>query len=150
MANAIAKGAAIHTDIKIVIKSIEQTSTSDLVNADAIILGSPVHNANLSSDVLKFIESWPFAGTPLKNKIGAAFVTAGGISAGEELAQVNILHSMLIFGMIVVGGDEWTSAFGASAITNESIFKTEKLDKIFLQKGFTLGQRVATITKKMK
>ena len=57
---------------------------------------------------------------------------------------------MLIFGMMIVGGDEWTSAFGASAITNESIFKTEKLDKIFLQKGFTLGQRVATITKKMK
>ena len=40
----------------------------------------------------------------------------------------------LILGMVVVGGDEWTSAFGASAITNESIFKTEKLDKIFLQK----------------
>ena len=62
MANAIAKGAAIHDDIAIVIKPIEQTSTSDLVNADAIILGSPVHNANLSSDVLKFIESWPFEG----------------------------------------------------------------------------------------
>jgi NAD(P)H dehydrogenase (quinone) len=56
---------------------------------------------------------------------------------------------MLIFGMIVVGGDEWTSAFGASAITNESIFKTEKLDNLFLQKGFTLGKRVATIAKKM-
>jgi NAD(P)H dehydrogenase (quinone) len=57
---------------------------------------------------------------------------------------------MLIFGMIVVGGDEWTSAFGASAITNEGIFKTEKIDKLFLQKGFTLGKRVATLAKKMK
>ena len=94
------------------------------------------------------MSEWPFEGNPLKDKIGAAFVTAGGISSGEELAQVNILHTMLIFGMIVVGGEEWTSAFGASAITNESIFKKEKLDKIFLQKGFTLGQRVAKITKK--
>ena len=57
---------------------------------------------------------------------------------------------MLIFGMIVVGGDEWTSAFGASAITNESIFKTGQLDKIFLQKGFNLGKRIATMTQKMR
>jgi NAD(P)H dehydrogenase (quinone) len=57
---------------------------------------------------------------------------------------------MLVFGMIVVGGDEWTSAFGASAITNESVFKTEKIDTIFLQKGFRLGKRVATIVKTMK
>jgi NAD(P)H dehydrogenase (quinone) len=49
-----------------------------------------------------------------------------------------------------VGGDEWTSAFGASAITNESVFKTEKIDTIFLQKGFRLGKRVATIVKTMK
>jgi len=48
-----------------------------------------------------------------------------------------------------VGGDDWTSAFGASAITNEGVFKTEQLDKIFLQKGFTLGSRVATLAKKM-
>ncbi|MEY3121103.1 MAG: hypothetical protein RL548_1461 [Bacteroidota bacterium] len=114
-----------------------------------IIIGSPVYNANLAPEVVKFMSEWPFEGNPLKDKIGAAFVTAGGISAGEELAQVNILHSMLIFGMIVVGGDEWTSAFGASAITNESIFKTAQVDKIFLQKAFTLGKRVATLAKKM-
>jgi NAD(P)H dehydrogenase (quinone) len=52
--------------------------------------------------------------------------------------------------MIIVGGDDWTSAFGASAITNEGVFKTEKLDSLFLQKGFSLGKRVATIAKKMK
>jgi NAD(P)H dehydrogenase (quinone) len=96
------------------------------------------------------MSTWPFEGNPLKDKIGAAFVTAGGISAGEELAQVNILQSMLVFGMVVVGGDDWTSAFGASAITNEGVFKTENLDKLFLQKGFSLGKRVAKIAKKMK
>ena len=132
-----------------VVKSIDQTTTKDLLEADAIIIGSPVYNANLAPEVVQFMSTWPFEGNPLKDKIGAAFVTAGGISAGEELAQVNLLHSMLIFGMIVVGGDNWTSAFGASAITNESIFKTDKLDKLFLQKGFSLGSRVAILAKKM-
>ena len=149
LAEEVAKGAQSIPGVQVVIKSIAQTTTKDLLDADAIIIGSPVYNANLAPEVVKFMSEWPFEGNPLKDKIGAAFVTAGGISAGEELAQVNILHSMLIFGMIVVGGDEWTSAFGASAITNEGIFKTEKLNNLFLQKGFILGKRVATLAKKM-
>jgi NAD(P)H dehydrogenase (quinone) len=150
MAEEVAKGASSIPGVQVVLKKIDQTTTKDLLNADAIILGSPVYNANLAPEVVQFMSTWPFEGNPLKDKIGAAFVTAGGISAGEELAQVNILQSMLVFGMVVVGGDDWTSAFGASAITNEGVFKTENLDKLFLQKGFSLGKRVATIAKKMK
>lgn len=149
MAEEVAKGAQSLPGVKVVLKNIQQTTSKDLLEADAIIVGSPVYNANIAPEVVQFISKWPFEGNPLKDKIGAAFVTAGGISAGEEFAQVNILQSMLIFGMVIVGGDAWTSAFGASAITDESIFKTEKLDKIFLQKGFALGKRVATIAKKM-
>jgi len=150
MAEEVAKGASSIPGVQVVLKKIDQTTTKDLLNADAIILGSPVYNANLAPEVVQFMSTWPFEGNPLKDKIGAAFVTAGGISAGEELAQVSILQSMLVFGMVVVGGDDWTSAFGASAITNEGVFKTENLDKLFLQKGFSLGKRVATIAKKMK
>ncbi len=150
LAQEVAKGASSIPGVQVVLKRIDQTTTKDLLDADAIIVGSPVYNANLAPEVVQFMSTWPFEGNPLKDKIGAAFVTAGGISAGEELAQVNILQSMLVFGMVLVGGDDWTSAFGASAITNESIFKTENVDKIFLQKGFSLGKRVATIAKKMK
>ena len=149
LAEEVAKGASSIPGVQVVLKKIDQTTTKDLLNADAIILGSPVYNANLAPEVVQFMSTWPFEGNPLKDKIGAAFVTAGGISAGEELAQVNILQSMLVFGMVVVGGDDWTSAFGASAITNEGVFKTENLDKLFLQKGFSLGKRVAKIAKKM-
>jgi NAD(P)H dehydrogenase (quinone) len=150
LAEEVAKGAASIPGVQVVLKKIDQTTTKDLLNADAIIVGSPVYNANIAPEVVQFMSTWPFEGNPLKDKIGAAFVTAGGISAGEELAQVNILQSMLVFGMILVGGNDWTSAFGASAITNEGVFKTAQLDKIFLQKGFSLGKRVATIAKKMK
>jgi NAD(P)H dehydrogenase (quinone) len=150
LAEEVAKGARAIPGVQVVLKSIAQTTTKDLLDADAIIIGSPVYNANLAPEVVQFMRDWPFEGNPLKDKIGAAFVTAGGMSAGEELAQVNILQSMLVFGMVVVGGDEWNSAFGASAITNEGVFKSEKLDSLFLQKGYNLGKRVATITKKMK
>lgn len=151
MANEVLKGVQSIQGVIGVIKSIDKTTQKDLIEADAIIVGSPVINANAAPEIIKFMSEWPFAGKPLKDKIGATFVTGGGISAGEELVQVNLLHSMMIFGMIIVGGEDWTSAFGASAITNESLFqKKQSIDSLFLRKGYQLGKRVATISKKIK
>ena len=125
----------------------DQQVLDDLIKADAIVLGSPVHNANPAPDVLKFIDTWPFEGSPLKDKLGAVFVTAGGISSGEELVQTSLLHSMMVFGMVVMGGNDWTASFGASAITDEAPFKG-KLDKAFINKGEMLGERVAKAVKR--
>jgi len=150
MAKEVARGASEVKNCDVVVKQIEQTSHKDLLEADAIIVGGPVHNANIASEVVTFIDNWPFEGAPLQNKIGAAFVSAGGISSGEELAQVNILHSMMIFGMIVVGGNDWKSPFGASLITNEKGLQNPTMEQFFLKKGFDLGKRVAEITSKLK
>jgi NAD(P)H dehydrogenase (quinone) len=150
MARAVAEGIQSIPGITLVLKTINETTTQDLIDADAIIVGSPVYNANVAPEVVKFISEWPFNGNPLKNKIGAAFVSAGGFSAGEELVQTNILHSMLVFGMIIVGGEDWTSPFGASAVTDEGKYKGSlKIDDHFTEKGYALGKRVAEITKKM-
>ena len=119
MAEAVAEGAASVDGVDVVKQKTDETSDDTLMRADAIVVGSPVYNANVTPEVSRFIASWPFEDQPLKDKIGAAFVTAGGISAGEEIVQMNILQSMLVFGMIVVGGPEWTQPFGASAVTGK-------------------------------
>lgn len=152
MALAVAEGAAGVDGIEVVLKNVNTIQVVDLLEAGAIIVGSPVYNANVSPEISAFIASWPFEGEPLRDKIGAAFVTAGGISAGEEIVQMNILQSMLVFGMIVVGGPDWTQPFGASAITGEKPFEMEGAGSIsnqFLEKGRALGERVAGITKKI-
>jgi NAD(P)H dehydrogenase (quinone) len=148
LANSIKKGASIDNRVNVVLKKMDETTKKDLLSADAIIVGSPVHNANPAYEVLKFIESWPFEGAPLKNKVGAVFVTGGGISSGEELTQVALIHSMLVYGMIIVGGDDWTSSFGASAITNEAPFD-KNLSPMFLRKAEQLGKRVAELTTRL-
>ena len=150
LAEEIAKGVQSVEGVSLKLKRISETLNKDLLEADAIIVGSPVYNANVAPEVVKFMSEWPFSGNPLKNKIGAAFVTAGGISAGEEMAQVNLLHSMLVFGMIIVGGDDWTAPFGASAINNEGSYKAStKLDSLFARKGYLLGKRIAELAKKI-
>jgi NAD(P)H dehydrogenase (quinone) len=154
MAEAVAKGARSVEGMTVKLLQVAEATTVDVMAADAIIVGSPVYNANVAPPVQSFINSWPFEGAPLRDKIGAAFVTAGGISAGEELAQMSILHSMLIFGMIVAGGPDWRQPFGASGIVNEDPFITEeqlgKVDDRFLAKGEALGRRVAELAFKLK
>jgi NAD(P)H dehydrogenase (quinone) len=153
MADAVAKGARSVNGVEVKLMTIAEVKKDDLLGADALIVGSPVHNANAAPEVVKFIADWPFGGSPMMNKIGAAFVTAGGISAGEELAQMNILHSMLLYGMVVVGGGDWTAAFGASAITAEEPFGQQKNVEIapqFLKKGEDLGRRVAELAVRWK
>jgi len=153
MAEAVAEGARSIEGVNVMLLPVNQTQESDLLQADAIIVGSPVHNANVSAEIQQFITSWPFENEPLKNKIGAVFVTGGGISAGEEIVQMNMIQSMLVFGMIIVGGPDWTQPFGASAITGEDPFQvnsSNELSEQFLEKGNLLGHRVARIASAIK
>lgn len=152
LAGAVAEGAESAGNVEVLIKTTEQVTEQNLLDADAIIVGSPVYNANVTPEISGFIASWPFEGQPLKDKIGAAFVTAGGISAGEEIVQMNILQSMLVYGMIVTGGPEGNQPFGASAVTGEHPFLIEDdaiPDEIFLEKGRKLGLRIAELVQKI-
>ena len=143
LAHAVEEGAKSVAGVRVLLLPMDQVSTKEVLEADAIVVGSPVYNANVAPEVQRFINSWPFEGRPLKNKLGAAFVTGGGISIGEELVQLNLLHSMLIQGMLVMGGEETEAAFGASAITGEVPFQTGKVEEQFLAKARGLGKRVA-------
>ncbi|WP_051287033.1 flavodoxin family protein [Algoriphagus mannitolivorans] len=150
LAESIAKGAESVSGVEVWLRSIDQIQTNEILEASAIILGSPVYNANPAPEVLEFINSWPFENRPLKDKIGAAFATGGGISIGEEEVMMSIMRSMLIHGMILVGGENVEASFGASGITGEGPFSKEKMDPLFLDKGLGLGKRVAEWAKKSK
>ena len=153
MAEHVARGARSVTNIDVHLQSIDSTSANDLRAADAVVVGSPVHGGNVAAPVMAFMNTWPWP-SKFQDKIGAAFVTGGGISAGEELTQTAILHTMLIYGMIVVGGPTWEQAFGASAITDEAPFadaaRKESVDPKFLERAFALGKRVAEVARMMK
>ena len=143
LAEAIGEGARSVEGVEVLLLPIAEVTQQQLIDAQAILVGSPVYNGNIAPAVQEFINSWPFEGRPMKDKLGAAFATGGGISIGEEGVMLDILRAMLIHGMVVIGGDEVEAAFGASAITGEGPFKAEKIDPIFLAKGVGLGKRVA-------
>ncbi|WP_133128260.1 flavodoxin family protein [Legionella nagasakiensis] len=149
MANAIAQGVKAVSGVDVRILPIEKVTFSDVKNASGVILGSPVYNANVAPQVQQFINTWPLHDPSYKDKVGAAFVTAGEISAGEEATQMNLLRAMMIFNFIIVGGASQHQPFGASAIVNNSLIRGETpqrtINSKFLKQGEALGQRVAEI-----
>ena len=148
MAEAVAKGASSVDGVEVKIISVSKAKADDVLEAQAIILGSPVYNGNIAPEMLQFINTWPFEGRPMQDKIGAAFATGGGISIGEEQVMLGLLQAMLIQGMMVMGGEEAEASFGASAITGEEPF--EGVQDQFLMKAEGLGRRVAMTTLRLK
>jgi NAD(P)H dehydrogenase (quinone) len=143
MAEAVASGVEQVEHVNYTIKRVDEVSPEEVLNASAIILGSPVYNANMAPEVQEFINSWPFAGRPLKDKIGAVFVTGGGFSIGEESVMFGMIRAMLVHGMLILGGAETEAAFGASAITGEGEFAGKAVNPLFVKKAEGLGKRVA-------
>ncbi|WP_373522122.1 flavodoxin family protein [Aquiflexum sp.] len=142
MAEAVAKGVAEVQGVEYILKPIAEVTEEEILKASAIILGSPVYNANMTPEVQAFVNSWPFENRPLKDKIGAVFVTGGGFSIGEEAVMFSIIRAMMIHGMVIVGGEEVEAAFGASAVTGEGEFADKEVQEIFLKKAEGLGRRV--------
>lgn len=157
MAEAVAKGSQTVEGAAVKLLSIADAKVDDVLAADAVIVGSPVYKANVAPPLQEFINSWPIKDNALRDKLGAAFVTASGLSAGEELVQMDILHAMLVCQMIVVGGPDARQPLGASAIIGEN--PSGKPDEqqgeslvpeYYLKKGEALGARVAQLAVRMK
>ena len=83
MAESVAAGARAVAGTEVTLVSVEAVDTAQLRAAHAVIVGSPVQEANVAVPVMQFINRWPFP-DGMRDKIGAAFVSGGGMSSGEE------------------------------------------------------------------
>ena len=150
MAQGVAEGAKAVSGTSVVLKRVGEVIRDDLLSADAVIVGSPVYVGNMSGQVKTFFDSWGLkfglgtATGKLRNKVGAAFATGGGVSSGKEVAMLTMLGAMLIHQMIVISGG---GGFGASATTGAD---SPGIDAKELVEARDLGKRVAKIAALVK
>jgi NAD(P)H dehydrogenase (quinone) len=139
MARCVAEGAKID-GVDVELKKVEDTKAEELLDADGIIVGSPVYYGLVSAEMKQlFDESVKFHGR-LSGKVGGAFASSANIGGGNETTVMGILQMMLIHGMIVQGtadGDH----YGPVAIGAPDDRSTPQC--------CALGQRVAELVKKL-
>jgi len=109
MAKAIATGInAANSHVGIQIQQAKATSPDDLVTAEVILFGTPVHMGNMAWQMKKLIDdcSKLWMENALEGKVGGVFATGGGFGSaggGVELTMSSLYSNFLEHGMIVVG-----------------------------------------------
>ena len=135
MAQGVAEGAKAVSGTSVVLKRVGEVIGDDLLSADAVIVGSPVYGGNMSGQVKTFFDNWgPKFGLgtatgKMRNKVGAAFATGGGISGGKEVTMLTILVSMLSHQMIVIRGASATTGPDSPGIDEKEIAEARELGK---------------------
>ncbi len=127
------------------IKDDLQPIFEKMLEADGIILGTPVYVGSATAQVKALIDRVGYLSLakdrPLENKIGAPIVV--GRRAGHDFAFSQLLLFFFITGMIVPGTTYWSIAFGrdkGEVIQDEEGINTVK----------NLGKKIAWLTKKLK
>ena len=105
MADLVAQGAT-KAGAEVTLKSITETDASELLDYNAIIIGSPTYYGAPAAEVRKlFDESVKYHGQ-LEGKVGGAFASSANIGGGNETTVMAILQSMLVHGMVVRGNSK--------------------------------------------
>jgi len=150
LAKAVAEGAKKNPQAEITVKPVGEVKCAELLATDALIVGSPVYWSNMAGEVKSFFDRWSTdcqilpPAFPMRDKVGAAFVTGGEVSSGKEIALMTIVAAMLGNRMIVVSEGQ---ALGATATTGEG--KSPVTEKE-LNEARRLGERVAQVTRRLK
>jgi NAD(P)H dehydrogenase (quinone) len=142
LAEAIAKGIESVGGVKALLKKTDTVTTSDFLDSDGVIAGSPVYFGIMAAQLKKVFDDFVGVRKKMENKIGAAFTTSGDLSGGKETTMMSIIQAMMIYGMIIVGDPlSATGHYGVSCVG----VPDEKTEN----NGMMLGRRVAELTKKI-
>jgi NAD(P)H dehydrogenase (quinone) len=136
VAELIATGARIRDDIEVRTMSIDEVDSDFVAEAKAVILGTPTYAGSYSWQMKKWLDT---SRIKLADKLGSVFATANYVGGGGGVAELALIHHMLVKGMLVYSSGASRGApilhFGAVAIKDGNEFEQER--------ARVLGKRVA-------
>ena len=121
-------------------KSVDKVKADDLLNYDAIVIGSPTYYGHMASPIKQLFDDTVKKHGQLDAKVGAAFSSAANIGGGNETTIMGILEAMLIAGM-VVQGDPQGDHYGPVSIGKPD----DRVDRQCARRG----ARIAQLTRKL-
>lgn len=103
MAKLIAEGARSAGGVEVDVRPVDAVTPDDMLEMDAIIMGSPVYFGTMASQLKKLIEDSVAYFTRMDGKLGGAFVSSGSVHGGNETTLLDIAKALMVHGMIVKG-----------------------------------------------
>jgi NAD(P)H dehydrogenase (quinone) len=116
LAHLVRDGVASVEEVEARLLPLDAVTDEEILQADGILLGTPVHWATVSVETRAFLDR---VGDLLlkegeldrEGRTAGAFCTGGGAAMGKEMARLTILNAFLTMRFVVVGGVE-SEGFG--------------------------------------
>lgn len=142
LAEHVAEGVSSVDGVSAVVRTTQEVTRDDFVNAAGVIAGSPVYFGVMATDLKRIFDDFVGIRKKMENKVGAAFATSGDPTGGKETTILSILQCFLIYGMIVVGDPlSATGHYGVACVGAPDEKTAENARK--------LGRRVAELCRKL-
>jgi len=139
MAYMIADGIRSE-NVDVDVKTVANTNPSDLLKYDGIVLGSPTYYGVCAAQLKDLIDKTYRYHGKLDGKVGGAFASSYNVGGGNETTVLQILQSLLIHGMVIIGDPEGDH-YGPVSI--------EKPNKRAEKDCKEYGKRIAQLVKKL-
>lgn len=163
MAETISEGARSIESTEVMVKEAESAKKEDLIAADALILGSPVHMGSPDWRVKKFIDdecSKLWMEDKLIGKVGAVFSSGSGFGSaggGCEITMLALMNNLAELGLVIIplpkntpgyalGGLQWGPYGRSMGIHMEQT----GLDSEKIEAAFHHGKNIARATHLIK
>lgn len=140
MAEIIA-GSMNESDLQTTCKPVSDVKAEELLEYDAIVIGSPTYYGHMAGPVKQLIDETVSFHGKLDGKVAAAFTSSANIGGGNETTIIGMIEAMLIAGC-VVQGDPSGDHYGPVSIG--------KPDDRVRKQCIRRGRRIAELTKKLK
>ncbi len=139
MAEKIA--ASLETNgVPAVLRPVSGVTPSDLLEYEAVVLGSPTYYGTMSWDLKKLLDESVKHHGKLRGRVGGAFTSSGNLAGGNETTVLDILKALMIHGMVVLGS-EHGDHYGPVAVGRPDTRSLKSCDRY--------GQRLAGLIKKL-
>jgi NAD(P)H dehydrogenase (quinone) len=154
LAKAVRAGAASVPGVEALLRKVADATTQDIVNADGILLGTPVYWASLSPQAKSFLDRvgnslMKARKTAGEGRAAGAFCTGSNFASGKELARLAILAGFLHMRFLVIGGvdADGYGILGPEATTGSA---DPGLSEKELEEARRFGERFARLTRQIR
>jgi NAD(P)H dehydrogenase (quinone) len=151
LARAVQEGAQRVAGVEVWLRKVGEVDAREILTADGILVGTPVHWAGLSAESKRFLDRLGQVLMEAKvlereGRTAGAFVTGGAVASGKELARVSILSAFLNLRFLVLGG---VAADGFGTLGPQATTGPEDpgLSEAELEEARRSGERFARLTR---
>ena len=136
VAEIVAEGAQVRDDIEVRSMSIAEIDDAFIAEARAVILGCPTYGGTYSWQMKKWLDTGK---VKLADKLGSVFATGNHVGGGIDVAELAMIHQMLVKGMLLYA----SGASKGAPIMHYGAVTIKDGDQAQQERARMLGKRIA-------